>query len=97
MPELERIHRQAGRRIRVVGLNLDPEIAGERIDAFLNDLDISYPVARIAPAALERMLGTADPGVPLSLVLDERLRPRELLIGWSEGTSTRFEMLAAAN
>jgi thiol-disulfide isomerase/thioredoxin len=97
MPELERIHQESGRRIRVVGLNLDHEMADERIEAFLNDLDVTYPVARIAPAALERLLGTTDPGVPLSLVLDDRLRPRELMVGWSEGTSTRLEKLTAVD
>jgi thiol-disulfide isomerase/thioredoxin len=93
MPELERIHREAGRRLRVVGLNLEPEATEERIAAFVNDLGITYPIARIEPEALEGLLGTTDPGVPLSLVVDDRLRPRQLLIGWSRRTEEALERL----
>jgi thiol-disulfide isomerase/thioredoxin len=94
MPELEKLHQRAGSRIRVVGLNIEPGIEAERVEAFLADLGVTYPVARIKPAALERLLGTTDPGVPLSLVLDDRLRPRELLVGWSQRTATHIEHLA---
>lgn len=94
MPELERIHRSGGARIRVVGLNLEPALADKHIEVFLDDLGVTYPVVRIEPAALERLFGTADPGIPLSLVLDDRLRPRELLVGWSKSTVASLERLA---
>jgi thiol-disulfide isomerase/thioredoxin len=94
MPEIELLHRAAGRRIRVVGLNIEPDIQDGRIEAFLNDLGVTYPVARIKPSALERLLGTADPGVPLTLLLDDRLRPKEILVGWSDRNAARLEHLA---
>ena len=97
MPELEQLHQRAGSLLRVVGLNIEPDIQDERIGAFLADLGVTYPVARIKPVALDRLLGTTDPGIPISLVLDDQLRPRELLIGWSEDTSTRLESLASAD
>jgi hypothetical protein len=72
-------------------------VAGDRIKAFLDDLGVTYPVAVIAPAALDQLLGTTDPGVPISLVLDDQLRPRELLVGWSARSSTRLSQLASVN
>jgi thiol-disulfide isomerase/thioredoxin len=95
MPELERVHQLAGDRVRVVGLNIEPEIEVARIEAFLTDMGVTYPVVRIQPAALERLLGTRDPGVPVSVILDHRLRPREILVGWTEGTARHLEELAA--
>jgi thiol-disulfide isomerase/thioredoxin len=94
MPELERVHREADRGIRVVGLNIEPQSSADRITDFVDNLGISYPVARIGPEALEQLLGTRDPGVPLSLVLDHRLRPRQLLIGWAERTEEELQRLA---
>lgn len=95
MPELERIHRQTGHSVRVVGLNVEPTSAKERIGDFVQDLGITYPVARIESAALERLLGTTDPGVPLSLLVDDQLRPRQLLIGWSKLTEEELGRLIA--
>lgn len=96
MTELERMHREAGGRLRVVGINLEPNAAANRIEDFLTDLGVTYPVARIEPVALERLLGTADPGIPLSVVLDNRLRPRQLLVGWSDRTERALEVLAVS-
>ena len=97
MPELERLHRNDGARIRIVGLNVEPATSDERIRTFLAQLSVTYPVAHIDSAALERLLGTADPGIPLSLVLDDRLRPRELLVGWSDATGERLSQMAAGD
>lgn len=94
MPELEQLHQRAGSRIRVVGLNIELDHEVEGIEEFLADLGVTYPMARIKPAALEQLLGTADPGVPLSLVLDDRLRPVALMVGWSERTAQRLDKLA---
>jgi thiol-disulfide isomerase/thioredoxin len=94
MPELQRLHRRAGSRMQVVGLNVEPEIGDDSIEAFLKKLGVTYPIARISPAAIERLLGTSTPGVPLSIVLDSRLRPREVLAGWSEETAAHLEALA---
>ena len=94
MPELQRLHQKAGSRVRVVGLNVEHDVDTERLEAFLRDLGISYPVARIGPATIDRLFGTSTPGVPLSLVLDSRLRPQEILVGWSEHTAAQLERMA---
>ncbi len=95
MPELERTHQLAGDRVRVVGLNIEPEIEVGRVEAFLDSVGATYPVARIHPTAIERLLGTDDPGVPVSLILDDHLRPQEILVGWTESTARHLEELAA--
>jgi thiol-disulfide isomerase/thioredoxin len=94
MPELERIHRRPGGHIRVVGLNVEPDQEAARIRTFVERTAVTYPIARIDPEALQQLLGTADPGIPISLVLDDKLRPRELLIGWSENTERVLDQLA---
>lgn len=94
MPELERLHRTPGRHIRVVGLNVEPDSEAARINSFVERIGVTYPIARIDPGALQRLLGTTDPGVPISLILDNKLRPRELLIGWSEQSERAIDQLA---
>jgi thiol-disulfide isomerase/thioredoxin len=94
MPELEHLHQRAGRRIRVVGVNVEPQLTDSRIGSFVEGLGVTYPIARIEPGALENLLGVTDPGVPVSLVLDHTLRPQELLIGWSEETEEILNRLA---
>lgn len=94
MPELERLYRTPGSHIRVVGLNVEPESEAARIRSFIERTGVTYPIARIDPGALQNLLGTADPGVPISLILDDKLRPRDLLIGWSEKTETVLDQLA---
>ena len=93
MPELERLHRSAGAHPRVVGISVDDESTRSRIGAFAENLGITYEVAHIDPTELERLLGTTDPGIPLSLILDDQLRPIDLLVGWSEETAERLENL----
>ena len=94
MPELERLHQTPGSAVHVVGFNVEPDQDVARIRSFVERTGVTYPIARIAPGALQQLLGTADPGVPISLVLDDELRPRELLIGWSEKTERVLDQLA---
>ena len=93
MPELERLHRSTGPHPRVVGVSVDDEATRDRIGAFVENLGITYEVAHIDPTELERLLGTTDPGIPLSLILDDELRPIDLLVGWSDETAERLERL----
>ena len=93
MPELQKLHLSAGPHPRVVGISVDEEATRDRIGAFVENLGISYEVAHIDSTELERLLGTTDPGIPLSLILDDQLRPIDLLVGWSDETAERLERL----
>lgn len=93
MPEIERLHQLSSGSLRIVGLNIEPEMVDDRIETFVDGLGVTYPIARIEPTAIERLVGTKDPGVPVSIVLDDQLRPREILVGWSERSAERLEAL----
>ena len=93
MPEIEKLHQPSSGGLRIVGFNIETDTTDERIKAFVDRLGVTYPMARIEPTAIERLLGTSDPGVPVSLVLDDQLRPQEILVGWSDRSAERLEAL----
>ena len=96
MPELQKLHLSAGPHPRVVGVSVDGETTRDRIGQFAENLGITYEVAHIESSELERLLGTTDPGVPVSLILDDQLRPIDLLVGWSDETAERLERLTVS-
>jgi len=96
MPELERLHRSPGPHPRVVGISIDSEVTRDRIGAFVDDLGVTYEMAHIDPTELERLFGTTDPGIPLSLILDDQLRPIDLFVGWSDETAERLGKLTVS-
>jgi thiol-disulfide isomerase/thioredoxin len=96
MPELQKLHLSAGPHPRVVGVSVDGETTRDRIGQFVENLGITYEVAHIESSELQRLLGTTDPGVPVSLILDDQLRPIDLLVGWSDDTAERLEGLTAS-
>jgi len=90
MPELQKLSNEG---LAVIGLSVDQQNTQSAIPAFIDRLGITYPVLTIEPADLKKLIGTTDPGVPLSLLIDDQLRPQKLLAGWNEETRETLESL----
>ncbi len=80
MPSLQRLHEaHAGDDVVVLGLATDAGSVAP-IRAFLQERDITYPVAR-ATAALERAFGGVG-GIPTTFVLDRSGTVRYRVVGY---------------
>ncbi len=90
MPELQKLSNEG---LRVVGLSVDQQNTRSAIPAFTDRLGITYPILTIEPMDLRRLIGTTDPGVPLSLLIDDNLRLQRILAGWNDGTRKSLETL----
>ncbi|MEN8163922.1 MAG: ASPIC/UnbV domain-containing protein [Acidobacteriota bacterium] len=91
MPELQKLSDEG---LAVVGLSVDRPNTRDSIPAFIDRLGITYPIVTIEPTDLQRLIGTTDPGVPLSLLIDDHLKPQRILAGWDEETRKSLETLA---
>ena len=90
MPELQKLSNDG---LAIVGLSVDQQNTRDSIPAFIDRLDITYPILTIEPTELQRLIGTTNPGVPLSLLIDDQLRPQKLLAGWNKETRETLESL----
>lgn len=90
MPELQKL---SERDLAVVGVSVDQPNTRSAIPVFVERLGITYPIVTIELKELKKLIGTTDPGVPLSLIVDDHLRPRQILAGWSEDTQRSLEDL----
>jgi len=91
MPELQKLSKD---NLAVVGLSVDQPNTRDSIPAFIDRLGITYPITTIESADLKRLIRTTDPGVPLSLLIDDHLRPQRIFAGWNEETRRSLETLA---
>ena len=64
VPLFQRLHEQAGARVRVIGIDFDDPQAGEAI-AFAGDLGMTYPQLADPGALLKGSVGV--PGLPVTL------------------------------
>jgi thiol-disulfide isomerase/thioredoxin len=94
MQQLQRISgRLAGSGVDLVGISLDYGEA-ERVRSFLAEAHIDYPVFIAEKAPFSSLIKGDGPGVPFSLVLDEKGTLVRALAGWSEKTRLGIEALA---
>jgi thiol-disulfide isomerase/thioredoxin len=93
MPELQRLHRESGGRLAVVGLSLDRPEDRSRIAPFLEKLGVTYPVYTVDPAAYPLLFTDGSIPVPLSLLVDEEGRVEALFSGWSRETRRHLRAL----
>jgi len=95
MPELEKIS-QAG-RARVVGVSVDEASKSGAIAAYVKKVGARYPIYVADPKALKAVFRGDDMVVPLSLVVDEGGKVRDVLAGWTVQAQRRLaDILAAA-
>lgn len=91
MPELQRLATQTSPKApRIIGISVDKPAARPKIPAFVKRLGVTYPVYCIDPKELAKLFTTNDPGIPLSILLDENLRVVDLFQGWSPQTRKRL-------
>jgi thiol-disulfide isomerase/thioredoxin len=94
MPELEALRPALeAQGLDLVGLNVDTEPDADPV-GFAKARPIRYPIYLGGVAAAEALYATDELTVPLSLVLDDEGRLRQLIPGWSAESRRRFLTLA---
>jgi peroxiredoxin len=94
MQDLQRIRaRLAGAGVDLVGISLDYGQA-DRVRSFLAEAHIEYPILIAEKAPFSSPVTKEEPGVPFSLVVDEKGTVVGALAGWSEKTRLGIEALA---
>ena len=94
MPELQKLYRGSDSDgLRIVGISVDDATARDKIPAFLERAGVTYPVCAIEPSELAKLFATPDVGIPLSILLDEKLRVVDLFQGWSMQSRLRLAEL----
>jgi thiol-disulfide isomerase/thioredoxin len=94
MPELERLApRLRAQGIDLIGLSIDTAGVGI-VKKFLSRRHITYPVFNIGEPGIAQIFAGDEAAVPLSVLLDERGRVRQVIGGWSRQTAREFEALA---
>jgi thiol-disulfide isomerase/thioredoxin len=94
MPELERLApRLRAQGIDLIGLSIDTEGVGV-VKEFLSRRPVSYPILNVGEQGIAQIFAGDEAAVPISVLLDERGRVRQVIGGWSRQTAREFEALA---
>ncbi len=88
MPELQKL---ADGGVTILGLSVDQPSTRSVVPAFVKRLGITFPIATVESEEINRLLGTTDPGVPLSMLINDHLRPQKIFAGWNEETRKSLE------
>jgi hypothetical protein len=56
-------------------------------------MGVTYPVCMIEPTELDKLFPTRDVGIPLSILIDDKLRIVDMFEGWSAKTQKRIAAL----
>ncbi|MBA4183803.1 MAG: redoxin family protein [Acidobacteria bacterium] len=93
MPELERMRPQlAVRGIDLIGINVDTE-RGANIKGYVANKRVTYPIVIGGVAAIENIYATDELSVPLTILVDDKGIVKELILGWSQETQRKFNLL----
>ncbi|HEV8158924.1 MAG TPA: redoxin domain-containing protein [Pyrinomonadaceae bacterium] len=93
MPELERMRPQlAVRGINLIGINVDTE-RGANIKGYVANKRVTYPIVIGGVAAIENIYATDELSVPLTILVDDKGIVKELILGWSQETQRKFNLL----
>lgn len=93
MPELERLApRLRAQGIDLIGLSIDTEGVGV-VKEFLSRRPVSYPIINVGEQGIAQIFAGDEAAVPISVLLDERGRVRQVIGGWSRQTAREFEAL----
>lgn len=96
MPELERLAKASGGKLKVIGISVDDDSTRSRIGEHVKRAGATYPVACISRAELQKIFN-GDVPVPTSLIVDEKGRVIEVLTGWTKETKDRLGEIATGS
>ena len=94
MPELQRLRAAFERAgIDLLGVSIDIDTA-EAIPDFLETRGIDYPIMLTSEEQVPRIYARGEVLIPMSVLLDDRLRVIEVHSGWSDETRAAIHALA---
>lgn len=94
MPQLQRLYADLQRSgVEVIGVSLDMGKAQEKVPGFLSRMGITYPVFTTQESTFKQLFSGEEMFIPLSFLIDQEGRIRDILTGWSPASEARIRDL----
>ena len=74
----------------MIGISLDDADTHKRVEHFLEEHGIRYPVYLAGPEGLDQIYATGDVFIPLSFLVDDKGNVQDRFAGWSPTARRRL-------